>query len=214
VISSQHLDAVIGIAAAVSLGAVSPGPSFVLVSRTAMTSSRPAAMATTFGMATGAGLLALAALAGLQGVLLAFPMLYGAFRVFGGLYLAYLGMRIWQAASHPVGADVLEGGGRNRRGMGRHFLLGLTTQLTNPATSLVLGSIFAAFMPKEMSLEFEAVLVVLAFTIDFSWYAAVTLLLSSDRPRGAYLRHQGLIDRIAGAVMVGMAAKLAAAALF
>jgi threonine/homoserine/homoserine lactone efflux protein len=210
----ENIDALVGIATAVVLGAISPGPSFVLVSRTAMTASRPDGMATTLGMGTGAALLALAALAGLQGALMAFPTLYGAIRVIGGLYLAYLGARIWRAASHPVAADAFAGGAEDRRDLRRHFLLGLTTQLTNPATTLVLGSIFAAFMPKSMSLAFEAVLVAVVFAIDFSWYAIVTLLLSSDRPRDVYLRHQGWIDRAAGAVMVGMAGKLMAVALF
>jgi len=43
-------------------------------------------------------LFAIAALLGLHAVLLAVPVLPLALKVVGGLYLAYLGLRIWRAA--------------------------------------------------------------------------------------------------------------------
>src|SRR5450755_396281 len=49
-------------------------------------------------MGAGGVMFAMATLLGLQGVLLAVPSLYLALKVLGGLYLAYLGIRIWRSA--------------------------------------------------------------------------------------------------------------------
>jgi len=209
----ENLTALLGILTAITLGAISPGPSFVLVARTAMVASRRGGLAAAFGMGIGAAIFALAALLGLQGVLLAFPTLYVVLRVLGSLYLAYLGTRLWRAAQHGVAAPTAGGGPISTR----HFLLGLTTQLTNPVTALVLASIFAAFMPKNMTTGLQMLLVGMVFMIDAGWYTIVALVLSSERPRNAYLRYQGWIDRAAGGIMVAMALKLlyvAFAALF
>ena len=54
---------------AILIGAVSPGPSFVLVARTAIAVSRSAGMATALGMGLGGLMFASAALLGLHVVL-------------------------------------------------------------------------------------------------------------------------------------------------
>jgi threonine/homoserine/homoserine lactone efflux protein len=58
---------------AILIGAVSPGPSFVLVARTAIAVSRSAGMATALGMGLGGLVFASAALLGLHIVLAAVP---------------------------------------------------------------------------------------------------------------------------------------------
>ena len=94
----QELTALFGIATALALGAASPGPSFVMIARMAIASSRADGLCAALGMGIGALLFAGFALLGLQGLLLAVPSLYLLLKVAGGLYLAYLGLRIWRGA--------------------------------------------------------------------------------------------------------------------
>jgi threonine/homoserine/homoserine lactone efflux protein len=47
------------------------------------------------------------------------------------------------------------------------------------------------------------------FAIETGWYALVALVLSSDRPRLAYLRFKTWIDRAAGGVMIALGLRLA-----
>ena len=61
----QHWTALLGITAAIGIGAASPGPSFVMVARTAASQGRPHGLLAAAGIGTG------------------------------GLYLAWLGWRIW-----------------------------------------------------------------------------------------------------------------------
>jgi threonine/homoserine/homoserine lactone efflux protein len=88
----QELATLASIVTALSVGAISPGPSFVMVARVAVASSRIRALATALGMGAGGAIFGAVALLGLQSVLLAVPALYAALKVIGGLYLCYLGV--------------------------------------------------------------------------------------------------------------------------
>jgi len=205
----QDLSALLGVIAALTVGVISPGPSFVLIARTAVSSSRSEGVAAAMGMGAGGVVLAAAALLGLQGLLLAVPSVYLVLKVLGGLYLAYLGIRIWLAAKQPLA--IVELGSGRTTGL-RSGLLGFTTQVSNPKTAIVYASVFAAFMPATQSLGFDFALVTLVFTVEASWYSVVALALSAERPRVAYLRHKAWTDRVAGGAMVALGVKLASSA--
>lgn len=207
----EHLESLVGILTAVALGAISPGPSFVFVARTAVVESRRHGVAACLGMATGAFLLTAAALLGLQGVLLAFPLFYRGLRIAGGLYLVYMGVHIWQAARKPVYVD--SDLPHAVKVSPKHiYQQALITQLSNPATSITLASIFAAFLPRDINFTFQAMVACFVLLIDLSWYSIVALVLSADAPRTLYLRHQAAIDRVIGVIIIGMAGKLISAA--
>jgi threonine/homoserine/homoserine lactone efflux protein len=203
----------LGIAGALAVGVVSPGPSFVMVARTAVSLSRSQGVAAAFGMGVGGACFALAALAGLQALLLAVPTLYVVLKIAGGLYLAYLGVRIWLGANHPLSmAPSPPGEGGANRQAGRAFLLGLATQLSNPKTAIVYASVFAAFLPPVPSLSFGVGIVALVFALETSWYALVALALSASGPQKTYLRYKAWADRFAGTVMVCLGLRLLASA--
>ena len=206
----QEITALAGIVGALAVGTVSPGPSFVMVARLAVATTRANGLAAAFGMGVGGVLFAVAALVGLQAVLLAVPSVYLALKVLGGLYLGYLGLRIFRAARLPVALG--PPGQGTATSSFRSFLLGFTTQASNPKTAIVYASVFAAFLPDTHSLSFAAVLVLVVFIIEASWYAVVATALSSSRPRWAYLSFKAWVDRAAGLVMVGLGLKLIASA--
>lgn len=203
----QELSPLIGIVAALAVGVVSPGPSFVMVARTAVSSSRSAGLAAALGMGAGGVVFAVAALLGLQGLLLAVPSLYAGLKMAGGLYLAYLGARIWASGKQPlfVADTVSSTGTTNLKALG----LGFVTQISNPKTAVVYASVFAAFLPAAQSTGFSLALIALVFALETSWYAVVALALSSGRPRAAYLGYKAWVDRAAGGVMLALGLKLA-----
>jgi len=199
--TDAHLLSLLGIAGAMAVGAMSPGPSFVMVARTAV-ASRSDGLAAALGMGAGGLAFSIAALAGLQAAFLAVPGLYLAIKAFGGAYLIYLGFRIWRGARQPLAMTPGYGEALPRQGRGRRtFLLGLATQVSNPKTAVVYASIFAAFLPREVPLVLALAVPAVIFCIETGWYAIVALALSSAAPRAAYLRYKTWIDRAAGGVM-------------
>lgn len=197
----------LSIVGTVLVGAMSPGPSFVLVSHTAIVRSRQAGLAAALGMGVGGAVFALLALAGLNALLMRVEWAYLLFKLLGGAYLAYLGLRIWRGASLPLPPERGEGK-KQSEGIWRSFFVGAATQLSNPKTALVYGSIFAAFLPASPEAWLFTALPLAVFLVEAGWYAMVALVFSAERPRAAYGRAKHVVDRIAGAVLVGLGIRL------
>lgn len=190
---------------------MSPGPSFVMVARTALAVSRADGLAAALGMGAGGVVFAAAALLGLHIVLGSVAWLYLLVKVLGGAYLVYLGYAIWRGAKQPLA--LAENQGDNRAGtFRRSFWLGLVTQLSNPKTAVVYASIFVSLLPREIPAWVMFVLPLLIFAIETGWYSIVALALSAPSPRAAYLRSKTWVDRIAGGVMAALGVKLIAGA--
>src|ERR1700761_9327090 len=93
---------IFSIAAAISIGAMSPGPSFVMVLRLSVAMSRRAGLAAALGMGVGGMIFGALALFGLQALIAKVSWLYLVLRIAGGIYLVYLASRIWRGASTPM----------------------------------------------------------------------------------------------------------------
>lgn len=191
---------------ALLIGAMSPGPSFILVARIAVTSSRRAGLAAALGMGTGGAVFSIVVLTGLHAVLSDMPVLYAALKLAGGAYLVYLGFCIWRQATQQL--DIAEPSQSWRYSAGRSFNRSLGAQLANPKTAVVYGSIFAALLPPELPLAIVLALPIFVFTVETGWYSLVAVVLSSATPRAAYARLKLRIDRAAGAVLGLLGLKL------
>lgn len=199
-----------GVLGALLVGAMTPGPSFVLVARTSMVASRIDGLFTALGMGIGAVVFAVVVLLGLQAALAAVPWLYLTLKVAGGLYLLYMAVRIWRSAREAM---VIPGGAKTTRVSAKQsFLLGLFTQMSNPKTAIVYGGIFAALLPQNMPTAVYVALPFLVFLVEAGWYAVVAFALSADSSRATYLRSKMHIDRMAGGVMAFLGLKLISAA--
>ena len=205
-----EVPALLGILAALGVGVVSPGPSFVMVARTAVAASRRQAVAAALGMGAGGAVFAAAALLGLQAVFHAVPLMYVVLKVAGGAYLCYLGFLIFKSARRPLEVRTSDVAADRQS---RSFWLGLSTQVSNPKTAIVYASVFAAFLPETFTLAFAAALLVLVFSVEAGWYGLVAVALSAEAPQRAYLSCKAWVDRAAGAVMFGLGVKLVSAAV-
>lgn len=203
------LPAIAAILGALSLGVVSPGPSFVLVARTAVASSRGDGVAAALGMGLGGMLFSVLALLGLHTLLMRVDWLYVAFRIAGGLYLCYLAILLWRTA--PAAPDIAVGP-RQRSNVRRALVLGVTTQLSNPKTALVYASVFAALLPPHLPVWAFIMLPLAIFALEAGWYAVVAIAFSAPRPRAAYLRIKVWADRVAATVLGGLGLRLVFAA--
>lgn len=198
--------AIASILAALLLGAMSPGPSFVLVARNAIGLSRANGIATALGMGVGGIVFSGIALAGLYTLLAAVEWLYVALKVAGGVYLIVLAFRIWCAASHPVIVD--NDSETHKRNLHKSFWLGLSTQLSNPKTAIVYGSIFISLLPHHPPAWCYFALPPLVFLTEAGWYTVVALSFSSPRPRELYLRTKKWIDRLAASAIAALGIRL------
>ncbi len=193
------------IAAALLLGAMSPGPTSIYVAKNSIAISRKHGLFTALGTGLGAAIFGLLAVLGLQALLLAVPSAYLALKICGGLYLLWMAFKIIKHAKEPIEAGDAS---NSQMSLRRAFTTGLITQLSNPKIAIVLASIFTALLPKEIPTYFYFVLPVLCFFIDAGWCSLVAVALSAEKPRKVYLKFKAGFDRAAGAVMTVLGLKL------
>jgi len=204
----NEVASILGIGAALCIGAASPGPSFIMVARTAASAGRANGLNAALGMGIGALIFAIVSLLGLNAVFSTIPALYAALKLVGGLYLVYLGFRIWRGAKKPLEVCASTAS-ENLTRRKSYFLLGLATQVSNPKTAIVYASVFAAFLPTASDIQYNLVVVALVFFIETGWYAIVATVLSTEMPRSTYLRYKKWVDRSAGGIMGALGLKLA-----
>jgi threonine/homoserine/homoserine lactone efflux protein len=186
----------LSILGALLLGAISPGPSFVFVVRTAVAQSRTEGLAAALGMGVGAMAFGALAVLGLRTLMLEGGLVFTALKVAGGLYLCYLAWQIWRHAAEPIA--VMTAGDAPVR-PGRAFLLGLLTQLSNPKIVAVFGAVFAALLPANPEAWLYWAIPPLIFLQETLWYAIVAVAFSASRPRSLYLGLKLWLDRAAAA---------------
>jgi threonine/homoserine/homoserine lactone efflux protein len=198
--------AIVTILAALLVGAMSPGPSFVLVARTSIGLSRRDGLATAIGMGIGGVCFSGIALVGLYTLLEAVTWLYTGLKIAGGLYLVYIASKIWRGARAPLTMDTIQPA--DRRNARKSFWTGLSTQLSNPKTAIAYGSIFAALLPQHPPLWSYFALPPLVFAVEAGWYTVVAMYVSSRRPREMYAKAKAWIDRIAAGAIGALGLRL------
>ncbi len=204
---------IVPIAIASIIGVMSPGPSFLFVAQTTLNKSRKHGIATSFGLGTGAVTYALLACFGLFVLIEKAPYLYVFLKVLGGLYLFYLAYKIWNSSRDETdSADVVaadEHKKMNTKDYVKCYFLGLMTQLSNPKTAIVIGSMIMAFLPPEVPPYSFVIIALLTFVIDSGWYCIVSVALSTSKAQRFYNRFKNRINQITAGLMALLGTKLA-----
>jgi threonine/homoserine/homoserine lactone efflux protein len=195
--------ALLTIAGALAIAAVSPGPSFVVVAQTALSTPRGGRVAA-LGMGVGGFVFALLATAGLHAMTVYAGPIFLVVKVAGGGYLIYLGVRLWCAGRRET-TDLQHAPQQS----GRIFAKALMAQLSNPKTIVVYGSVFAAALPAHPPSWFLIAVPVVVVCVETSWYSVVATVMSRPAPRRVYGRATNAVDRVCGSLMGGLGSYLA-----
>lgn len=200
--------AILAILGTMMIGAMTPGPSFIVVARVSLARSRREGVAVALGMGLASATFTAIALGGLHFILEQVPWAYLALKVLGGGYLVFLAFRIFRGSKSPMNVSSLPSGPERRGSLRKAFALGFLTQISNPKTAVVFASVFATFLTVTPDLPVYLILVPLIYTAHAGWYSFVALALSSERPRRAYGRAKTWIDRCTATVMGTLGASL------
>ncbi|MBX6767354.1 MAG: LysE family translocator [Actinomadura rubrobrunea] len=129
--------------AAVALGLVlTPGPNMIYLVSRSITQGRRAGLISLGGVATGFGVYAVAATAGLTAVFALVPAVYTAVKLAGAAYLLWLA---WQAV-RPGGTAVFAPRELPVDPPRRLFAMGLLTNLLNPKIAILYVSLLPQFV--------------------------------------------------------------------
>jgi RhtB (resistance to homoserine/threonine) family protein len=176
-----------------------PGPNNFMLMRLGMRRGRGAALAAGFGTTLSCIVWCVLATAGLAALLAAWPWLYKALRVGGGLYLVYFAWAIWRAKAEPAAA---EGEAAPLKAWAA-FWQGFAVNMTNPKSVLFFASIFSAYVGPNTPLWVHVAAIAVVVATCQGWQLAMAWLFSTKRASAAYARAQQPLDRTAAVAMGG-----------
>lgn len=164
------------------------------------------------GVSTGLTIWALAASAGVVGVLVASAPVFQALRYAGAAYLIWVGLQSLWSAFRPasIAPSAPSAGTRRRLGALGAFRQGLINDLANPKIAAFFASLFPQFVPSDGA-SFGALMVLgLTFSlVTLTWLTAYALAVAKA---GDFLRRKGIrraIEGVTGAVLVAFGLRLA-----
>jgi len=192
-----------------AVAVVTPGPNFFTTARIAAVHSRRHGFIAALGVACGTVVWGLAGGLGIKSLFSAAPALYLGFKLAGGAYLIYLGIKLLKRKAPADGGESLAEVARQRSAFSA-FRLGLLGNLTNPKTALFVATLFATAMPAAPSAALLGMAIALMVTLSLSWYCCVVLVFASERMAGVYRRFRRALDRFAGCCYLLFGARMVA----
>jgi threonine/homoserine/homoserine lactone efflux protein len=205
----MSLVALVTLAGVMLMGAMSPGPDFVLVVLNSLSAGRTSGMFCAMGIGVGILVWAVAAAVGVAGLLAASATLFSLVKLFGAAYLIYLGVRalLSAASKRVVGLEPEAGAALGRRSA---FLQGLVTNLLNPKTAVFFVALLPQFLPREATVLSVVELCLLTATVTVSWFTILAVSVGTLRSALVRPRIRRVIDAVTGTFLVGLGARIAA----
>ncbi|MBC7709524.1 MAG: LysE family transporter [Rhizobacter sp.] len=193
-----------------------PGPNLLLLTHTAASASRRAALGVAFGIATGTLLWVGIAVFGVQKIFNAAPMLQTSLRVAGGVYLLYLAYgllrSLWgdrsgasNAVTSVAGAEVAREAGS---GQSSYFRRGLLTNLTNPKSFAFWTSVAVVSLDPNALLATRLLAVFMVAMMAVVWHIVLAFVFSTPPAQRAYLRAKPMLSLVTGVVMGAFGTRL------
>ena len=178
------------------LGAMSPGPSMVVVINNAIFKNRYHGILTSFGHGIGIGIYALFAVLGVAIVIKTNLFVFNSIKVLSIIFLIYLGVKSIASKSELNfdNKDLKSGAGS--------FFQGLSISLLNPKIFIWFVAIYSQFMSVDNEVFFNTFLILTAGIIDTVWYIILTILVTSDVALEFIRNKSILVQKIIGSVFI------------
>lgn len=187
---------------------VTPGADMALVTRNALGRGGNAALCTTFGIALGCLVHAVASSLGLSLILSRSAAAFQTLKQAGALYLVYIGWRslygawrgTWQSASAAA----------SEAAPARSFVEGLLTNLLNPKVALFYLTFLPQFVDAGRPVLTQAVLLAgVHIIMGLAWLTLYAALISRMSAVLARPSVRAKLEAATGAVLVGLGVRLA-----
>lgn len=196
-----QLAAILPYALALFVAAASPGPNVAAIVSCGIARGFAPAAALAMGVVVCDVFWVMLVVAGLALLAQQLGPVFLAVKIVGGLYLAWLGWKLWRA---PVVAAALVPPATDGRSLARQFGLGFALTLANPKAILFHAGVMPTLLDLEQATLLDALVLagVVAVTVatvhlSYARLAARARLFLGDPRR---LR---IVNRIAGTVMIG-----------
>ena len=190
----MDIESLLGMSFVCAMGAVSPGPSLVVVLRNTITGGRMQGIMTGIGHGLGFGIYAFIAVMGLSSVLLANAQLFNLLQVLGALVLIWLAFKLIAHKQSNLFVKYEESGYRG-------FFEGFMIAFLNPKILVFLVAVFSQFLNTDINNSDRFFMAIIAGAIDTMWYVFVAAVLAGTTIVNKLRENAVIIDRLIGMVL-------------
>ena len=186
------------------LGAMSPGPSMVVVINNAIFKNRFNGILTALGQGFGIGLYALCAVLGIGLIIETNMLIFNGIQSLSILFLFYLGIQSIRSNSE------LDFTGNEFTSGIKSFLQGLTISILNPKIFIWFIAIYSQFMSATNNLSLNVSLILIACIVDGLWYIILVNFVTSRNVFEFIKNKSKLMQKIIGFLFIFISIGLAA----
>ena len=184
------------------LGAMSPGPSMIVVINNAIFRSRFHGILTSIGHGLGIALYALFAVIGIELIIEANLMIFTTMKLLSLILLIYLGLK------SILNKNKLNFDERNFQGKYTSFLQGFSISILNPKIFIWFVAIYSQFMSVNNNFILNTSLVLIAGITDTLWYIFLTMTITSPRILEIVKTKSLILNKCIGVLLILIAAVL------
>ncbi|HOB01702.1 MAG TPA: LysE family transporter [Casimicrobium huifangae] len=200
-----------------------PGPNLLLLTHTAASASRRAALGVALGISTGTVMWVAVAVFGVQQIFEAAPALQTALRAVGGVYLLYLAWGLFGSIrQRDQGSPADRSRDRDDRqaatdeaatppaasSRATFYRRGLLTNLTNPKSMAFWTSVAVVSLDPQATLATRLAAVAMVGCMGLVYHLSLAWLFSTAPAQQAYLRAKPVLSAITGAIMTAFGVRL------
>ncbi|GAA5156142.1 LysE family translocator [Pseudonocardia eucalypti] len=189
-------------------GAMTPGPDFVMVTRSALLGGRRAGMACALGITCGVFLWVVAIALGVAALLAASAVAFTVVKLAGAAYLVVLGVRAWLAVRRNGYAE-LDTLAPPEVSATRAFRNGLLCNLLNPKVAMFFLALLPQFLPHSASTLATLSLAAVGAVASVVWWMTVAVVVGSLRRFFAAPRVRRALDGIMGTLLLTLGLRVA-----
>ena len=178
------------------LGAMSPGPSMMVVINNAIFKNKFNGILTAFGHGFGIGIYALFAVIGIGIVIETNIFVFNTLKTLSVIFLFYLGIQnILKRSQIKLKKNKIEFGLQS-------FIQGFSISILNPKILIWFIAIYSQFMSLNNDIYFNLSLVLIASIVDALWYLLLVNIVTSKGILELLKNKSYLIQRIVGCLFI------------
>ena len=200
----SYLPSLLTLVGVTLIGAMSPGPDFATTVYYS-TRSRREGIFVALGITSALLVWIVGSMAGLEVVLAQVNWLVQIIRVFGALYLIYLGIRAIFHAHSPAPSSSVSP--ITTSGLAA-WRVGFLSNIGNPKVLAFFSSVFVVLFPAHPPLWVEAASVALMLSINIVWYGLIVFAFSLKPVTRVYQKAKRWIGYCTGAILVALGVRL------
>lgn len=201
----MELSAWLSLAAVCVFGAMTPGPSFIVVLKHTISGGRINGLLSSLGQATGVACYATLTVLGLAMVIAQSPVLFDGIRYASIAFILYLA---YQALTSKSAFAKLEGQ-KMVVTYWQSFREGFMIAFVNPKLAVFFLALFSQFIETQATALQNLVMVSTVAGVDLIWYSSLVMLMSTPTLMNKIREHMKVVEKITGLALLTVAARVA-----